>query len=491
LKRIILKAIIKHKVDISDKSYKQSFKEPYKVNLNICGSKAYQIYEQNQYIYKYGELLEDPDVTIEFKDIDFAKKLYLGEKVKIPIFRSVVPHFGTSRLGKRLRDEPEYIDPVKEGEIEMLVKKMLRESVDISDEKYKENFRDQTLKVNWDVVGNKAYQIFEINNYTYKFGENLEDADLNIVINNPEYSKRFLMELPTNFAPGLDEGGNFLIYIKIPVISVKFKNPNESQYSLFRLPFFRDMILKASMEEKEDKRENYGHYVPVNYSLGKYENVVVPYKVFEYFINKASNIVLRTCPCREHWECKNYPIEIGCIFMGDDTKRMVLSDDQGRVATKGEALEHVRKAIDAGLIPLIGRNVAEAENGHGVKDTGHFLGGCFCCECCCIGIKTREYGFSDSMSGDSYGGMEGIKIKVDSEKCVGCGKCIEACAYKARKIIDGKAKVNPIMCVGCGRCVNACQHGATSIEIEDPDYIENFIAKIESIVDVTDQSIKN
>ncbi|MHA1329223.1 MAG: hypothetical protein ACTSRH_18190 [Promethearchaeota archaeon] len=137
LKRIILKAIIKHKVDISDKSYKQSFKEPYKVNLNICGSKAYQIYEQNQYIYKYGELLEDPDVTIEFKDIDFAKKLYLGEKVnasaqlllaKIPIFRSVVPHFGTSRLGKRLRDEPEYIDPVKEGEIEMLVKKMLRES---------------------------------------------------------------------------------------------------------------------------------------------------------------------------------------------------------------------------------------------------------------------------------------------------------------------------------------------------------------------------
>ena len=99
--------------------------------------------------------------------------------------------------------------------------------------------------------------------------------------------------------------------------------------------------------------------------------------------------------------------------MGDDTKNMALSPDEGYVATKEQALEHTRKAIENGLIPLIGRNVAEAEDGHGVRDTGRFLSGCFCCECCCIGVITSKYMAGAGMMGEGGGSMEGWRIKVN------------------------------------------------------------------------------
>ena len=525
LKEAVMTFILKD-VDVSDDLYKKSFKKPYKVNIDICGLKGYQVYEPDKYTAKLGEHIEDPDLSINFRDMEYIRQLFRGDKVgiengrdknyvlhinrkdlfistnknnaqvlmaKIPLFDSIVKNFGTSRQAKRLRDDPGPIDPVQEEEIVQLMKKMLNESIDTSNERYQQNFQGQVLKVNWDIAGNIAYQIFEENNYTYGFGKHTEDADLTLVIENSDFAKRFLLDLPTNYAPGLDDDNNLLVYIKTPVISVKFKNPDETRFSLVRLPFFRALAERKpteSQEEEKDERENYGHYVSVDLPLGDYENVVVPYKVFEHFINKASNIVLRTCPCRERWDCQNHSIELGCIFMGDDTKNMALSPEEGYVATKEQALEHVRRAIDEGLVPLIGRNVAEAEDGHGVVDTGKFLGGCFCCECCCIGVKTRQYGVYSSMSGDKPGSIEGMKIKVDIEKCIGCGTCVETCPFKFRTVVDGKVVVDADQCIGCGRCIKTCPQGAISVAIEDPDYIEKFITKIESIVDVTDQTTK-
>jgi len=174
--------------------------------------------------------------------------------------------------------------------------------------------------------------------------------------------------------------------------------------------------------------------------------------------------------------------------MGDDTKNMAVSEEQAYVATKEQALEHTRKAIDAGLIPLIGRNVEEAE-GAGVKDTGHFLSCCFCCECCCIVVKAAEYGTSDNLESGFLKKIDGLEIKLDSSKCVGCGECVEICPFNARKIVEGKTTMKPQLCIGCGRCVSACPNGALSSEIDEKN-LDDFIAKIESIVDVTDQAQK-
>jgi len=58
------------------------------------------------------------------------------------------------------------------------------------------------------------------------------------------------------------------------------------------------------------------------------------------------------------------------------------------------------------------------------------------------------------------------------------------------EVLDEKATINPTYFTGSGRCVNECPTGAISIEIEYASYIENHIAKIESIVDVEDQNSK-
>ncbi|MBI5573864.1 MAG: 4Fe-4S binding protein [Elusimicrobia bacterium] len=56
-------------------------------------------------------------------------------------------------------------------------------------------------------------------------------------------------------------------------------------------------------------------------------------------------------------------------------------------------------------------------------------------------------------------------IKIDEEKCNGCGLCTNACPEGAIKIIDGKAKlVGDLLCDGLGACIGNCPEDAITIE---------------------------
>lgn len=56
-------------------------------------------------------------------------------------------------------------------------------------------------------------------------------------------------------------------------------------------------------------------------------------------------------------------------------------------------------------------------------------------------------------------------VKIDEEKCTGCGKYISPIAEDAIRIIDGKAKViSEELCDGMGFCIGICPEGAISIE---------------------------
>ena len=68
-------------------------------------------------------------------------------------------------------------------------------------------------------------------------------------------------------------------------------------------------------------------------------------------------------------------------------------------------------------------------------------------------------------------------IKIDEEKCNGCGLCAEACHEGAIGIVDGKAKLmREDFCDGFGDCLPNCPTGAISFEErEAPEYDETAV----------------
>lgn len=70
-------------------------------------------------------------------------------------------------------------------------------------------------------------------------------------------------------------------------------------------------------------------------------------------------------------------------------------------------------------------------------------------------------------------------IKIDKERCNGCGACATACHEGAIEMIDGVATLTrEDFCDGLGDCLPACPTGAISFEIrEAPEYDEAAVKR--------------
>lgn len=70
-------------------------------------------------------------------------------------------------------------------------------------------------------------------------------------------------------------------------------------------------------------------------------------------------------------------------------------------------------------------------------------------------------------------------IKIDEEKCNGCGACATACHEGAIEMINGKAKLTrEDYCDGLGDCLPTCPTGAITFEErEAPAYDERAVLK--------------
>ncbi len=176
-------------------------------------------------------------------------------------------------------------------------------------------------------------------------------------------------------------------------------------------------------------------------------------------------------------KCEDYPADLGCLFLGGAV--LGINPQLGRLVSKEEALEHLKKCEEASLVHMIGKNRLDAQ-WLGVKPGEKLLSICNCDPCCCL---WRVSPILSTKISRKIKKMPGVSVRI-TDKCIGCGTCTKGvCFVDAIDIIDNQAVINN-QCRGCGRCVSVCPHEAIEITIEDQDYVKKSIKELELIIDV-------
>ncbi|GAB4169441.1 MAG: 4Fe-4S binding protein [Geothermobacteraceae bacterium] len=199
--------------------------------------------------------------------------------------------------------------------------------------------------------------------------------------------------------------------------------------------------------------EFFGSKTPLTRSLAYEETVPVSSTVTSYegareIIQKAGYGAVGMCYCRHKKEhlnescAKGAPVEGICISLGNAARFMV---------RRGFAQE---KSVDE-LLAVIDR-AREFNLTHVTDNIRHkpsFI--CNCCSCCCDLLAGVQAGYSEGV------GKTGLLVKVDTDKCVGCGLCAKACNVSALEVdSERQLQVAEKVCLGCGACIPTCPKGA-------------------------------
>jgi UDP-glucose 4-epimerase len=390
----------------------------------------------------------------------------------------------------------------KEDKVRELFVRMLEDAAKyaVQYEFYEEDMKDFHELVQWKFGPIRGYQIFDETEYSFKIDEETEDPTLVLGCKDLDLAYQFLNDEISHWPDLL--GTKFLVGIKSPDGTYKEKRigkltgftpgnaprlstakenalPKQRRLSsrLVRIPVFRPI-----MERTTDPENSNDVRIPINVSLGTYENQLIPLAVLEYFIKKTSDVyIFSMCPCRSLANCENYDQSIGCMALGKGALRM---NTFGRIGTKEEALERSRRAVAAGLLPSLGRVKSDTIIYRALPEQGDLMHICFCCPCCCVEGGSKD---SPRYLREWHQKMEGVSVKVNEDLCNGCELCLEVCIYGGMEVIDHLAVIDregKDYCKGCGRCERVCPTGAITITIED-DGVDRMIARIESSVDVS------
>jgi len=197
--------------------------------------------------------------------------------------------------------------------------------------------------------------------------------------------------------------------------------------------------------------------VPLNAKVKGGPNSVVPYQIMDEVIEQTScRVIMNECLCRKAMHRTHYPIDLGCLNVGKGA-RVLAEKGVAREVDADEAKVHLRKVEKAGLV-VLAAHVEPEELVMGIEreNLHKFLEFCFCCPCCCLGMRNLRY--LTSHAHRLFGSIGFVAKALPT--CKGCMDCVSICPMDAIKVRGDKVWVKEDDCIGCGLCQTACQHHA-------------------------------
>lgn len=182
--------------------------------------------------------------------------------------------------------------------------------------------------------------------------------------------------------------------------------------------------------------------IPVSKSISA-DMHVMPYEQAEKIIRDQSKIVVAPCICRKEHRIVGKGCdkpEEACLIFGGGA-HFYEGNKIGRTISQDEALDILKKGMDAGLV---------LQPGNSKKP----LNICMCCGCCCQILKNLK-----SVDKPAKFACSSYYAEVDENACTACGNCETCCQMDAISIED-IAAVDRDRCIGCGLCIPSCEFEA-------------------------------
>ena len=173
------------------------------------------------------------------------------------------------------------------------------------------------------------------------------------------------------------------------------------------------------------------HVIPVEEAIPA-DSKTASYEQLSYWLKKYDYFAVGDCSCRVSRRlmgegCGHLEKDM-CIAVGD-LAEFAVKTDRARAITYDECLDILKKAEDNGLVHQITN----------VDGSDKIFGICNCCRCSCFGLRTSQFFNTPNMSRSNF------VAKIDDEKCVACGQCVEYCPANAVKLGQKIASKSPII----------------------------------------------
>ncbi|MFX0022210.1 MAG: ATP-binding protein [Candidatus Hermodarchaeota archaeon] len=198
--------------------------------------------------------------------------------------------------------------------------------------------------------------------------------------------------------------------------------------------------------------------ITINKELETPQEKIMTSQNVEEIINKFDEIAVGHCFCRHHQDllsnpCKQTEIKENCFTFGKSA-RYVAEQGFGRMISKDEALSILEASKKDGLV----HKAFHPHSDISKLETSI----CNCCKCCCGTLDWWRIGSMPMINSTNY------LAKIDKNKCIGCGTCLEKCPVDAIQGDDNnKAEVDSELCIGCGVCAYFCPENAIKL-LESP-----------------------